>query len=81
MQTSRFELAAPIGHPLTKPKELRLRDLIDAPFVWFSRRENPMLYDRMMQECGRGGLKDNKSTLLARFVINVRRLLDTRAGQ
>jgi DNA-binding transcriptional LysR family regulator len=135
-----FELAAPRGHPLTKLKELRLRDLIDVPFVWFPRRGNPMLYDRMMQECARGGLKSpgivqegldeatilslvatglgvgwvlgtarwrrpsgvailsvvdmkvpmplalvwtkgNKSPLLARFVDNVRRLLDVRASQ
>ena len=54
---NRFELAAPMGHPLTKLRELRLRDLTDAPFVWFPRRENPVLYDRMMHECFRGGLK------------------------
>jgi DNA-binding transcriptional LysR family regulator len=135
-----FELAVPTGHPLTKLRQLRLRDLINAPFVWFPRRENPMLYDRMMQECGRGGLKSprivqegvdeatilslvatglgmgwvlgtarwrrpngvailsvvdmkvpmplalawtkgKQSPLLARFVVNVRRLLDARASQ
>jgi DNA-binding transcriptional LysR family regulator len=55
----RIELAAPKGHALTKRKEprLRLRDLTDIPFVWFPRRESPALYDRLMHECFRGGLK------------------------
>jgi len=53
----RIELAVPAGHPLTKLKELRLRDLTDVPFVWFPRRESPALYDRLMQACFRGGLK------------------------
>ena len=52
-----FELAVPTGHPLTKLKGLRLRDLTDAPFVWFPRSKNPALYDRMMHACFRGGLK------------------------
>jgi DNA-binding transcriptional LysR family regulator len=53
----RIELAIPAGHPLTKLRELRLRDLTDAPFVWFPRRESPALYDRLMHACFRGGLK------------------------
>jgi DNA-binding transcriptional LysR family regulator len=52
-----IELAAPKRHPLTRLKKLRLRDLSDAPFVWFPRRSNPEFYDRMMLECYRGGLK------------------------
>src|SRR5258708_5983335 len=31
-------LATPIGHPLTKIKKLRLRDMVDADFVWFTSR-------------------------------------------
>jgi len=50
-------LATPKGHPLTKLKKLRLRDLGDAPFIWFPRRESPNYYDRLMHECYRGGLK------------------------
>src|SRR5262249_31794818 len=50
-------LAAPKGHPLTKLKKLRLRDLSDAAFIWFPRRESPAYYDRLMHECFRGGLK------------------------
>jgi len=51
------ELAAPKGHPLTRLRKLRLRDLRGAPFVWFPRRANPVFYDQMMLECYRGGLK------------------------
>ena len=53
----RIQLAAPRGHPLTKLKQVRLRDLASASFVWFPRREAPALYDRLMRECFRGGLK------------------------
>jgi DNA-binding transcriptional LysR family regulator len=53
----RIELAVPAGHPLTRLKELRLRDLTHAPFIWFPRRESPALYDRLMRACYRGGLK------------------------
>src|SRR5258708_5282602 len=51
------ELAAPKRHPLTKLEKLRLRDLTDAPFVWFPRRQSPAFYDHLMHECYRGGLK------------------------
>jgi hypothetical protein len=37
--------------------EARLRDLTEAPFVWFPRSPSPAFYDRMMHECFRGGLK------------------------
>jgi len=50
-------LAAPKGHPLTKLKKVRLRELSEAPFIWFPRPESPIYYDRLMQECSRGGLK------------------------
>lgn len=50
-------LAAPKGHPLTKLKRIRLRDLSDAAFIWFPRRLSPAYYDRLMRECFRGGLK------------------------
>ena len=50
-------LATTNGHPLTKLKKLRLRDLSDAAFVWFPRRESPAYYDRLMHECFRGGLR------------------------
>ena len=66
-------LATPKGHPLTKLKRLRLRDLSDASFVWFPRRESPAFYDRLMHECFRGGLKSphivqeavNEATILS----------------
>jgi DNA-binding transcriptional LysR family regulator len=52
----RIELASLRRHALTKLKNLRLRDLAEATFVWFPRRESPALYDRLMHECFRGGL-------------------------
>jgi DNA-binding transcriptional LysR family regulator len=50
-------LAAPAAHPLAKIKNLRLRDMTDARFIWFPRRESAAFYDRLMYECFRGGLK------------------------
>jgi DNA-binding transcriptional LysR family regulator len=69
----RVELAAPKGHPLTTLKNLRLRNLTDAPFIWFPRWSSPAFYDRMMRECYRGGLKSprivqeglNEATILS----------------
>jgi DNA-binding transcriptional LysR family regulator len=52
----RIELAVPRGHSLTKLKQVRLRDLASASFVWFSRSEAPAVYDRLVHECFRGGL-------------------------
>src|SRR5579864_3513554 len=68
-----IELAVPKGDPLTKLKNLRLRDLTDVPFVWFPRWASPALYDRMMRQCYRGGLKSprivqqglNEATILS----------------
>ena len=50
-------LAVPKGHQLTKLKRLRLRDLIDFPFIWFPRRASPVFFDHLMAACARGGLK------------------------
>ena len=50
-------LAAPAAHPLSKAKNLRLRDLTEARFIWFPRRESAAFYDRLMYQCVRGGLK------------------------
>jgi len=66
-------LAAPKGHPLAKLKRRRLRDLSDAAFIWFPRRESPTYFDRLMHECFRGGLKSphivqeavNEATILS----------------
>ena len=52
----RMLLAVPKGHHLTKREGIRLRDLRDMPFVWFPRWVNPLIYDRMMRACTRGGL-------------------------
>jgi DNA-binding transcriptional LysR family regulator len=71
--TQHVELAVARRHPLTKLKKLRLRDLTEAPFVWFPRHANPAFYDRVMHACYRGGLKSphivqegfNEATILS----------------
>ena len=50
-------LAVPNGHPLTKKKHVRLKDLIDIPFVLFPRWAIPNAYDQLIAACARGGLK------------------------
>jgi DNA-binding transcriptional LysR family regulator len=50
-------LAVPNGHPLMKKKQIRLKDLIDVPFVAFPRWAIPNAYDCLMAACARGGLK------------------------
>jgi DNA-binding transcriptional LysR family regulator len=68
-----LRLAVPKAHPLTRSKKLRLRDLSDASFIWFPRRESPIFYDRLMHACFRGGLKSphiaqegvNEATILS----------------
>ena len=52
----RLLLAVPKGHPLTRLKRIRLRDLRNMPFVGFQRWANPAFYDELMQACARGGL-------------------------
>jgi len=67
------ELALPKRHPLTRLKKLRLRDLTDAPFIWFPRWASSAFYDRLMHECYLGGLKSprivqeglNEATILS----------------
>jgi DNA-binding transcriptional LysR family regulator len=49
-------LAAPQGHAVTRFKRPRLRDLRDAPFIWFHRWANPVYYERILHACIRGGL-------------------------
>ena len=54
--SQKLVLAAPKEHPLTRLNNLRLRDLTEAAFVWFPRRQSPAYYDRLLQACSRGGL-------------------------
>jgi len=49
-------LAVPKGHALTKLKKIRLRDLVDVPFIWFPKWAIPNAYDRLMAACISGGL-------------------------
>jgi DNA-binding transcriptional LysR family regulator len=50
-------LAVPKGHALTKQRKIRLRDLVDLPFVRFPKWAIPNVYDRLMDACVRGGLR------------------------
>jgi DNA-binding transcriptional LysR family regulator len=50
-------LAVPKGHALTRPKKIRLRDLVNMPFILFPKWAIPNAYDRLMAACARGGLK------------------------
>jgi DNA-binding transcriptional LysR family regulator len=50
-------LAAPQGHALTRSKQVRLRDLDDAPFIWLHRWVNPVYYDRIMHACLQRGMQ------------------------
>lgn len=59
-------LGVPKGHPLTKLTRVRLRDLVGLPFILFPRRESPAFYDRLMNECYRGGLKSPRVVQEAR---------------
>ena len=54
--TERLVLAAPRSHVVTKNGRLRLRDLADADFISFARRQSPAFYDRLIQACVRRGL-------------------------
>ena len=68
-----IELAVSKRHPLAKLKKARLRDLVDAAFIWFPRWAGPAFYDQMMEACYRGGLKsprivqegNNEATILS----------------
>ncbi len=73
-------LAIPTGHALTKLKELRLRDLIEAPFVWFPRRVSPIFFDRLMAKCARGGLKAPRVVQEASDEVVILSLVACRVG-
>jgi DNA-binding transcriptional LysR family regulator len=53
-----FEVAVPADHPLTQMEKVRLRDLVDYPFVWFPRYRLPAFYDELMAACAKGGLNN-----------------------
>jgi len=73
-------LAVPKGHALTKLKKLRLRDLVDSPFIWFPRRINPVVYDRMMTLCARGGLKMPRIVQETEFETTLLSMVSCRIG-
>ena len=76
----RLVLAAPKGHPLTKLKTLRLRDMSNADFVWFPRRQSPAYYDRLMHVCFRRGLKSPRIVQEALDQATILSLVSCRLG-
>jgi len=52
----RLLLAVPRTHPFSQRRTLKLKDLRDVPFVWFSRDVSPMYYDRVFDACRRAGV-------------------------
>ena len=50
-----FVLAMPRSHPLAKKKAIAARDLDARPWVTLSRREYPLMYDRLVAACGKAG--------------------------
>jgi len=73
-------LAAPKGHPLTNLKKVRLRDLRDAAFVWFPRRESPIYFDQLMEKCFAGGLKNPRIVQEALNEATILSLVSCRLG-
>lgn len=51
-------LAVPVGHPLTKKKAVRLKNLTDERFTLAPRWSNPLFLDTLIAECARGGLRN-----------------------
>jgi len=74
------ELAVPKRHPLAKLKKARLRDLVDAAFVWFPRWAGPAFYDQMIEACYRGGLKSSRIVQEGNNEATIIRLVSTGLG-
>jgi DNA-binding transcriptional LysR family regulator len=49
-------LAMASAHPLAARASLRLKDLVNEPFVWIGRDVNPQHHDRVIAACLAGGL-------------------------
>jgi DNA-binding transcriptional LysR family regulator len=64
-------VALPAGHPLTRRKSLRLRDLRDQVFIIGTREQSPGDYDRLISGCNADGFSpklDPQSQSLASFL-------------
>ncbi|MDZ4838031.1 MAG: LysR family transcriptional regulator [Candidatus Melainabacteria bacterium] len=48
--------AAKSNRTVGRRKTLMLRDLQDAPFVWFKRSDGPLYYDLILSKCSKAGL-------------------------
>ena len=73
-------LAAPQGHPVTRLKRLRLRDLRNVPFIWIHRWANPIYYDRIINACIKGDLKAPRIVQYAADHASMLSLVSCRLG-
>jgi len=68
-----FLLAVPQSHRLAKRPTVQLRDLVEQPFIWFTRNTYPLIFDSLLVECAKGGLTPNivqeAETRDARFAL------------
>lgn len=72
VSTADVVLAVHVKHRFASQTELRLRDLINEPFVFFPRSANPIHFDRVVRACLASGLvmnvvqeANNDSTVLS----------------
>lgn len=52
----RYYLVLQRAHPLARQETIRLRDLVDEPFVWLTRSSNAYYADTLLRTCLDGGL-------------------------
>jgi DNA-binding transcriptional LysR family regulator len=52
-----FCLALPVGHPLARAEKIVLADLLDEPFIWYSRSQAPAVRRQLERELDKRGAK------------------------
>lgn len=84
----RVLLAVASSNPFAKRKRLKLKDMADAPFIWFKRSQSPMFYDMIATRASAGGLHLNvvqeaftESTMLSLVAADIGLTFITEAAQ
>lgn len=84
----RVVLAAAESNKLSSKRSVRLKELIDLPFIWFKRSNAPMFYDLIAGRCNRAGLTLNvvqeaftESTMLSLVAADIGVTFITEAAQ
>lgn len=69
--SDRFYLALHQSHPMAEQRRIRLRDLVDEPFIWLARSKLAYYAETLMRTCVEGGLvprviqeADSEATIL-----------------